>query len=154
VTAIGVLPSSSGSSSAVSYPVTLVLEQSSSKLKSGMSATADIVTSQANGITIPTQALTGSTVMVETSTGTRETRTVQTGVTGDSSVQIVSGLNAGDKVVILAPVVTPSTSTSTTGARGLAGGGLGGGARAGGGFGGGGFGGSGGGGFSGGGGRF
>jgi multidrug efflux pump subunit AcrA (membrane-fusion protein) len=146
VSAIGVLPSSSGTSSAVSYPVTLVLEQSSSKLKTGMSATADIVTSQASGISIPTQALTGSTVTVETSSGKRETRNVQIGVTGDTAVQVVGGLNAGDKVVIQAPVVTPTSSTSATGARpglggGAAGGRLGGGGFGGGGFGGGGFGG-------------
>ena len=46
VSHIGVLSSSSsgGSSSAVSYPVTLTLTQTGKALKSGMSATADIVT--------------------------------------------------------------------------------------------------------------
>ena len=59
VSQIGVLSSSSGSgtSSAVSYPVTLTLDQTSSHLKAGMSATADIVTSQVTGIAVPTQAL-------------------------------------------------------------------------------------------------
>lgn len=141
VSSIGVLPSSSGSSSAVSYPVTLTLEQSSRTLKAGMSATADIVTAQTSGITIPTQALTGSAVTVETSDGKRTTKTVQAGLTGDSSVLILSGLNAGEKVVIRAPAITPSTTTSgaTTpgaggfggrfGGGGVGGGGVGGGPR-------------------------
>jgi multidrug efflux pump subunit AcrA (membrane-fusion protein) len=141
VTAIGVLPSSSGSSSAVSYPVTLLLDQSSSSLKAGMSATADIVTAETSGITIPTQALTGSTVTVDQN-GKRTSRTVTTGLTGDSTTQIVSGLSAGDQVVVRSAVVTPS-ATSAAGQQpgGLGGGGL---ARPGGGFGGGGFGGGGG----------
>jgi multidrug efflux pump subunit AcrA (membrane-fusion protein) len=139
VTAIGVLPSSSGSSSAVSYPVTLLLDQSSRSLKAGMSATADIVTAETSGITIPTQALTGTTVTV-VQNGKRSARTVTTGLTGDSTTQIVSGLSAGDQVVVRSATVTPTT-TSTGGQqfRGLGGGGgLG---RAG--FGGGGFGGGG-----------
>jgi hypothetical protein len=142
VTAIGVLPSSSGSSSAVSYPVTLLLDQSSSSLKAGMSATADIVTAETSGITVPTQALTGTTVTV-VQNGKQTARTVTTGLTGDSTTQIVSGLSAGDQVVVRSAVVTPSaTSAAGQQSRGFGGGfggGLGGGARPG--FGGGGFGG-------------
>jgi multidrug efflux pump subunit AcrA (membrane-fusion protein) len=142
VTAIGVLPSSSGSSSAVSYPVTLLLDQSTGSLKAGMTATADIVTSETSGITIPTQALTGTTVTV-VQNGKRTTRTVTTGLTGDAGTQVVSGLNAGDQVVVRSAIVTPSaTSAGGLQARGL-GGGPGGFARPGGGFGGGGFGGGG-----------
>jgi hypothetical protein len=147
VTAIGVLPSSSGSGSAVSYPVTLLLDQSSSSLKAGMSATADIVTAETSGITVPTQALTGTTVTV-VQNGKQTARTVTTGLTGDSTTQIVSGLSAGDQVVVRSAVVTPSATSAAGGqqARGLGGGGFGGGgfgggARPGGGFGGGGFGG-------------
>ncbi len=65
---IGVLSSSSSSgssSSAVSYPVTLSLDQTGKSLKAGMSATADIVTSQVTGMAVPSQALSGSTVTVE-----------------------------------------------------------------------------------------
>jgi multidrug efflux pump subunit AcrA (membrane-fusion protein) len=147
VTAIGVLPSSSGSSSAVSYPVTLLLDQSSNSLKAGMSATADIVTAETSGITIPTQALTGTTVTV-VQNGKQSARTVTTGLTGDSTTQIVSGLSAGDQVVVRSAVVTPSTTSAAGqqsrgfGGGGFGGGGFGGGARPGaGGFGGGGFGG-------------
>jgi multidrug efflux pump subunit AcrA (membrane-fusion protein) len=100
---IGVLSStaSSGSSSnAVSYPVTLSLDQTGRGLKAGMSATADIVTSQVTGMALPSQALTGSSVTVQAADGTQTTRQVQTGVVGDSTTQVISGLKVGDEVVV------------------------------------------------------
>jgi multidrug efflux pump subunit AcrA (membrane-fusion protein) len=118
VTSVGILSSSSsdsgatgatGSSGAVSYPVTLTLDQSTQGIKAGMSATADIVVAQASGLMVPTQALSGSTVTVERK-GARSTQRVETGVVGDSVTQVVSGLQAGDKVVV----------TSTTAALGQA----------------------------------
>ena len=139
------LSSSSGStgSSAVSYPVTLTLDQTSKGLKAGMSATADIVTSQVTGIAVPTQALRGSTVTVEAADGTQTTQRVQTGVVGDSTTQVVSGLKAGDKVVVASAAAAcgrrpaARTSSTTPSAAASAAGGLGGG-LGGGGFGGGG----------------
>ena len=62
-----------------------------------MSATADIVVARVTGLVVPSQALRGSTVTVERD-GARSTQRVQTGVVGDSSTQVVSGLTAGDKV--------------------------------------------------------
>jgi multidrug efflux pump subunit AcrA (membrane-fusion protein) len=113
VSDIGVLSSSSsGSSSAVSYPVTLTLNQTSSHLKPGMSATADIVTSQASGIVVPSQALSGSTVTVEASNGARSTRQVQTGVVGDSTTQVLSGLQAGEHVVVKSAAATAGALAS------------------------------------------
>ena len=103
VTDIGVLSSSSSSgssSSAVSYPVTLSLDQTAKRLKAGMSATADIVTSEVTGLAVPSQALNGSTVTVQAADGTQTTRRVQTGVVGDATTQVVSGLKVGDKVVV------------------------------------------------------
>jgi multidrug efflux pump subunit AcrA (membrane-fusion protein) len=150
VTDIGVLSSSSGSgtSSAVSYPVTLSLDQTGKALKAGMSATADVVTSQVTGLAVPSQALTGSTVTVEAADGARTTQQVQTGVVGDSTTQIVSGLKAGDKVVVRSAAAALGAAAggsdqlndalrSRAGAGGV-GGGLGGAGLAGGGFGGGG----------------
>jgi macrolide-specific efflux system membrane fusion protein len=121
VTNVGVLSSSSSSTSssssstAVSYPVTLTLKQTG---KAGMSATADIVVSQSSGLSVPTQALQGSTVTVE-SNGKRMTRQVQTGVAGDSSTQIVSGLREGEKVVVTSTSASAGSSASgSTSARG------------------------------------
>ena len=154
VTDIGVLSSSSGSgasSSAVSYPVTLSLDQTGKGLKAGMSATADIVTSQVTGLAVPSQALAGSTVTVEAADGSQTTQRVQTGVVGDSTTQVVSGLKVGDKVVVRSAAAAlgaaaggsdqlNSAIRSRLGAGGV-GGGLGGGGLAGGGLGGGGSGG-------------
>jgi hypothetical protein len=102
-----------------------------------MSATADIVTAQASGLSVPNQALRGSTVTVERD-GKRSTRRVVTGVAGDTSTQIVSGLQAGDEVVITSTTATLGRLAGSTQQQG---GGLGRGAFGGGGFGGGGFGG-------------
>jgi multidrug efflux pump subunit AcrA (membrane-fusion protein) len=141
VSSIGVLSSSSDSSSAangsngssssgaVSYPVVVVLDQTTEGVRAGMSATADIITSQASGIVVPSQALRGSTVTL-VANGERSTQRVETGVVGDSTTQVVSGLKAGDRVVIT------STSAAASGAGGqsrLGGGGLGGGGFGGGG---------------------
>ncbi|HEX4690718.1 MAG TPA: biotin/lipoyl-binding protein [Solirubrobacteraceae bacterium] len=102
VSAIGVLPTSStttGSSGAVSYPATVVLDQSAPGVKAGMSATADIVTGRASGLVVPNQAVQGALVTVERN-GVRTQQRVQTGVVGDSSTQILGGLKQGDTVVV------------------------------------------------------
>jgi macrolide-specific efflux system membrane fusion protein len=115
---VGVLSSSSStsttgtaassSSSAVAYPVTLRLTQTSAKIKPGMTASADIVTSQATGLTVPTQALRGNTVTLASGS----TSQVQTGVAGDSTTQIVSGLKAGDEVVVTSTSATAGASST------------------------------------------
>ena len=98
VTQIGLV--SSTSNGVVSYPVTLVLTQDSSQLKPGMTGSAKIVVAQADGvIAIPSSALTGNSVKVEQN-GESVTKQVTTGLAGDSTTEITSGLNVGDKVVI------------------------------------------------------
>ena len=151
VSQIGVLSSSSGSgtSSAVSYPVTLTLDQTSGHLKAGMSATADIVTSQVTGIAVPSQALSGSTVTVEAADGTQAPSACRPGSSATSTTQVVSGLKAGDKLVVQSAAAALGAAAGGTnqlnnavgsrlGAGGLSGGFGGGGLGAGGGFGGGG----------------
>ena len=143
VSSIGVLSSSSGdssqdsSSSAVSYPVVVTLDQTTDGVRAGMSATANIVTSQASGIVVPNQALRGSTVTLVAG-GERTTQRVETGVVGDSTTQVVSGLRAGDRVVITSSSALAGGAASGAGGQQgrFGGGGLGG---ATGGFGGGGF---------------
>jgi hypothetical protein len=108
-----------------------------------MSATADIVTSHASGVVVPNQALRGSTVTL-VANGQRTTQRVQTGVVGDSTTQVVSGLRAGDRVVITSTSALAGGAASGTNANQLRqrfGGGGTGALGGGGGFGGGGFGG-------------
>jgi multidrug efflux pump subunit AcrA (membrane-fusion protein) len=131
VTSVGVLASSSSSGSgAVSYPVDITLDQSTQGVKAGMSATADIVVGQASGLMIPNQALHGNTVTVLRN-GKRTTQPVETGVVGDSDTQVVSGLAAGDQVIVTSTAATLGAAASRAGQNGAAGGlrGLGGGFR-------------------------
>jgi multidrug efflux pump subunit AcrA (membrane-fusion protein) len=108
--------SSSSSSSAVSDPVTLRLTQTGKNLKPGMTASADIVTSQSTGLTVPNQALHGSTVTV-VSNGTQKTVRVQTGVVADSVTQIVGGLKAGDQVLVTSTSASAGASAASSGAQ-------------------------------------
>ena len=98
-----------GGSSAVSYAVTLTLDQTSKKLKAGMSASADIVVAQATGLVVPTQALQGNSVTVLRD-GERSTQQVQTGVAGDSTTQILSGLKEGDTVIVTSTAAAAAAS--------------------------------------------
>jgi hypothetical protein len=124
----------------VSYPVSLTLDQTGSTLKAGMSASADIITAQDSGVSVPNQALQGSSVTVVRN-GKRIRQDVQTGTAGDSSTIITSGLSAGDQVL----VTSTSANAGAAAAGGAAAGANGAGRRFGpGGFGGGGLGGGGG----------
>jgi multidrug efflux pump subunit AcrA (membrane-fusion protein) len=102
---------SSSSSTAVAYPVTLRLTQTSKGLKPGMTASADIVTAQSTGLTVPTQALRGSTLTLSSGATAR----VQTGVKGDSTTEIVSGVKAGDKVVVTSTSAAAGANATGTG---------------------------------------
>jgi hypothetical protein len=121
------------SSGVVSYDVTFQLDQVEGALKPGMSATAEIVVKQAEGVNVPTDAISGGSVTV-VQNGKEVRRRVVTGLAGNSSTIILSGLQAGEKIAL--PVATSTTRSTGTSARGAAGGlgGLGGGLGGGGGF--------------------
>ena len=128
VVSVATLPTSS--SGVVSYDVTFQLDQLESGLKPGMSATAEVVVKQAEGVNVPTSAITAGTVTV-VHDGTQSRRRVVTGPAGNSSTIVLSGLSAGEQVVL--PVARSSSTTSSllsrlgsrTGALGGAAGGLG-----------------------------
>lgn len=116
-------------SNVTNYYATLVIDQLDSRLKPGMTANASVVVQQAsNVLMLPNSAITRlgslSFVNVLGKDGKTQTRQqIQTGAVGDQSTEIVSGLSAGDKVVL--PQLKAPTSAG--GARGLGGGGGGGG---------------------------
>ena len=95
----------------VSYDVTFLLDQMESGLKPGMSATAEVVVKQAEGINVPTSAISADTVTVVRN-GKHVRQRVVTGLAGNSSTIILSGLSAGETVVL--PTATSTTSTSST----------------------------------------
>jgi multidrug efflux pump subunit AcrA (membrane-fusion protein) len=121
---------STSSSGAVSYDVTFQLDQLESGLKVGMSATAEVVVKQAEGVNVPTSAITADSVTVQHD-GKQERRRVSTGLAGNTSTIVLSGLKTGETVVL--PAASSSSSStglaSTLGGRagagGLAGGGIG-----------------------------
>jgi macrolide-specific efflux system membrane fusion protein len=122
------------SSGVVSYPATLTLDQVDPRVKPGMSASASVIVGQAQGVTVPTQAITGSGSLatVNLLKGSQTVTTpVVVGVRGDTRAQIVSGLSAGQQLVITVtlPSLGSSSTGSGTGGLGgrLGGGGLGGG---------------------------
>jgi HlyD family secretion protein len=126
---------STSSSGAVSYDVTFQLDQLAAGIKLGMSATAEVVIKQAEGINIPTSAITADEVTVERS-GKQVRQRVVTGLAGNTATIVLSGLKAGETVVLPAASTTSSSTgslSSRLGSRlGGAAGGLGAGAGAGG----------------------
>jgi len=140
-------------SNVVTYFATVALTNTPAGVKPGMTASVTVTVGKREGVlTLPSAAVrgNGTTGTVTTMDGTAQrAETVSVGLRGDTSVEITSGLNVGDTVVLPSSTVSGISSQLTTGAfRGLGGfAGLGGGgARLGGGGGGGGFGGGGGGG--------
>jgi multidrug efflux pump subunit AcrA (membrane-fusion protein) len=113
-------PVGSNSSGVVSYDVTLTLDQSSPEVRPGMSAEASIITAQASGVTLPNAAVpgTGSLATVHVRSGGRTVaRQVVVGLRGTGRTQIVSGLSAGQQVVVtetLPPLGSVSISSSAT----------------------------------------
>lgn len=126
VSNVGLL-ASTDSSGVVTYPVTVRIEQRSDLVKPGMSANVAIVIDQASGvITVPNQALSGSSIEVVDGDST-ESRMVETGLVGDASTEIVSGLEAGDEIAIpqataAEPGVPGGEDGGMSGAGGLPGG--------------------------------
>ena len=112
VVSIDQLPTSS--SGVVSYDVTFQLDQGASGLKAGMSATAEVVVKQAEGVNVPTSAISGGAVTVVRG-GKHVTPAVTTGLAGNSATIILSGLNAGEEVVLPTATSTPA-GASTPGA--------------------------------------
>jgi macrolide-specific efflux system membrane fusion protein len=118
VTAIS--PTATTSSGVVSYDATLTLDQSDSSVKAGMSASAAVIVGQVQGVTVPNAAVSGTgslaTVTVQ-SNGKRSQQQVVVGLRGNSRTQIVSGLTAGEQVVIVTtlPALSSTTTSTTTG---------------------------------------
>ena len=100
---------STSSSGAVSYDVTFQLDQMEAGLKVGMSATAEVVVKQAEGVNVPTSAITADSVTVERD-GKQERRRVITGLAGNTSTIVLSGLKAGETVVLPAASTTSSSA--------------------------------------------
>jgi membrane fusion protein, macrolide-specific efflux system len=94
-----------------------------------MSATAEVVVKQAEGVNVPTSAITADSVTVQHD-GKQVRQRVTTGLAGNTSTIVLSGLKAGETVVLPAASTTSSSSLTSklggrTGAGGIGGGGIG-----------------------------
>jgi multidrug efflux pump subunit AcrA (membrane-fusion protein) len=121
----------SASSGVASYPVTVSFTGDPTKLFIGSSVTATITTgTRPNVVLVPALAVTTtgnrSTVDVATDgtlNGPVETRVVTTGATSGPDVEVVSGLKAGDKVVVEIPAALANRGEGGAFTRGGFGGG-------------------------------
>lgn len=116
----------SGTNNVVTYGVVLTLNQPPATLRPGQTASVAITVAKADdAIAIPSAAMqtSGTTHTVTVlANGQESRRTIEIGVRSESLVQVTSGLNAGEQVVL----ATPAPATGGAGG-GFGGGGLGGG---------------------------
>lgn len=115
VVSVNQVPTST--SGAVSYDATFQLDQGAAGLKVGMSATAEVVVKQAEGVNVPTSAIKAGSVTV-LHNGKQVTQSVTTGLAGDSSTIVLSGLKAGETVVLPSVSTGTGSSSSLLGSRG------------------------------------
>jgi multidrug efflux pump subunit AcrA (membrane-fusion protein) len=123
-----IAPAATISSGVATFAVTAQLTDTSNSIRPGMSATVNIVLNQVvHVLTVPTSAVhttaAGSTVQVLVN-GVPKTVVVQTGASDPTRIQIVSGLQLNQVVVI---AVVTSSVPSGNGSSVLGGGGRGGG---------------------------
>jgi multidrug efflux pump subunit AcrA (membrane-fusion protein) len=116
VTKVSVLPSEGSSSSVVEYPAMILLTQSAKGLRAGMSASAEVVVEQMkNALTVPSEAISqaagGKTVTVEEE-GKEVTKTVTTGLAGDETTEVMSGVKAGQTLVLPEATVAAASEGS------------------------------------------
>ncbi|HWE89772.1 MAG TPA: biotin/lipoyl-binding protein [Pseudonocardiaceae bacterium] len=128
------------SSSVPTYPVTIAVTGSPAGLFPGASASVSIIVKQlTNALVVPTTAIhytNGGAAVYEIANGQQVSHSITTGSTETGFTQVLSGLSAGDQVVV--PVAKSSGGSGTGGTGGAGRGGGGGFGGSGGGFGGGG----------------
>jgi membrane fusion protein, macrolide-specific efflux system len=119
-------PTGTSSGGVVSYTATVDLDQTNSQVKPGMSASATVIVNQAQGVTVPNSAVTGTGSLGTVNRledGKSVTQQVVVGLRGDSRTQIISGLSAGQQLVVtIALPSLGSSATSTSGSSGTLGG--------------------------------
>ena len=109
-----------GTSSVVTYAVTVTLTSPPETVLAGMSSTVTVVTASVdNAVRVPATALQGSsaagyTVLIVNADGSTTSTSVQVGLVTTSMAQITSGLKSGD-VVVTGSTATKNSTTTTTG---------------------------------------
>ena len=104
-------------SNVVTYNAVVAFDAVPAGVKPGMTANVSVIAAGREGVvSVPSAAISTaggvSTVKVRTN-GVDETRNVVTGLKGDGTTEITSGLEAGEQVVMSVGVVTSSGSSGT-----------------------------------------
>jgi RND family efflux transporter MFP subunit len=93
----------STTSGVTNYPVVIRLDTQNEAILSNMSTTANIILEiKENALSVPTSAVTttdGQSAVRLLKNGREETVVVETGISSDSYIEIISGLSEGDEVV-------------------------------------------------------
>jgi multidrug efflux pump subunit AcrA (membrane-fusion protein) len=115
-------PTATESDDVVSYDVTLTIDQTDSKVRPGMSASASVVIDQADGVTVPNEAVTGTgstgtVTLLEN--GKHVSQQVIVGLRGTLRTEIASGLKSGQQLIVTETL--PALGTSTTSSTGASG---------------------------------
>ncbi len=102
---LSVAPTATVISGVITYYVTVAVPKSDPRLKSGMSAHAEVLTTEIpNVLAVPSAAVHtqngASVVTVLDPNGTQRSVPVQPGASGDGKTQILSGLRQGQQVVL------------------------------------------------------
>jgi RND family efflux transporter MFP subunit len=111
--------SSSTSASVIYYYVTLDIDDPEGLLKPAMTARVEINTAEkANALAVPISALKtnngGSYVVLVNSDGSTENRNVTTGIYSDDYVEIIDGVEAGDKISMTYTAASSSKNSSSS----------------------------------------
>lgn len=125
VDSIGILPSTTNGAS--TYPVVIVVPNPADGLAEGAAATVAItVKAVSNVVTVPNSAVTATgtganafVTLIQDGKAVRQT--VTTGAVGSTVTEIVSGLTAGQSVVIANPSAAVPASSTTANTRGFGG---------------------------------
>lgn len=129
VTVIGATPATGGTSSVVTYPITVALDREPDGVQVGMTAEVAIIIAQAsNVIAVSTQALRGAsgayTVRTIDAAGTITEVPVAVGLVTTSMAEVKSGLSGGETVITGTVSALTSSSSSGNGGDLLPGGGF------------------------------
>ena len=104
----------------VTYNIKIVFDMQDSRVKSGMSTNATIVTnSKTDILLVPSSAVKtdsngGNYVQIFDANGQPQNVTVLIGITDDTNTEITSGLNEGDKIVTQTVGSSSAKTTTTT----------------------------------------
>lgn len=121
------------SSGVTSYPTTIILDVQNDKIYANMSVTANIIiTSKDDVLYVPSSAVVtqnGESVVRKLIDGEVQYIPVETGISSDSGVEIISGLTEGEEVITAINITSTTAGGASNSPFGIRTGGIGGGYR-------------------------